>query len=401
MPYAPVSAPAAAGSDVNCNNCGEKIIFADAAFCDNCGYRLNASSSFSSQQNMQQAVNNIPLKPRKESSKGALAAIIIVCAVLFGVGLYFLLEIEPSGNAPEINEPAAEPAEDEDFDIEEPVEPEPESEDDNDDDSVENVMNMSQDHAVMTLNNQGFFVEIDEVYSNDVLIGHVISQTPAAGSQKPSDNTIRITVSLGPEVTALTITHGGAPVRELRLGLSDEASLGVVLEPVGSITDITWISSDPGIFSVIPNSGGIGAQLTARASGNAILTVTAGNVTQTCIVTVAAIEPPQGSSLRYLFDHMERRNSGVYLNVYWTSGPHTGVTTELVRDPGSNVWFMYGVNDNNREVFPTFDYDGTYFLIKYERSGQTTYYLSENGTGYFLDANGANRQDLTWEFWAY
>jgi len=275
------------------------------------------------------------------------------------------------------------------------------SNDTSNDISVTDVTNMSQQVAVQLLENQGFTVNVEEAQSNEVPAGHVISQTPNAGILQSPEIPVTIVISTGPQVTVITLTNRGSPITELFLRINEEESVGVAFEPTGSTAEVDWINSDPSIFRVIPDSTGTGARIIAESPGSAVLTIRAGTLTHMCTVIITTMEPQHGTLLRYMYDNMERRSANIYLHVSWTSGRYAGDTTELVRDSNSDIWFMYGVNDNNREVFPTFDYDGTAYLMKFERVGQTTYYFLENGTGYFLDTNGENRQDFTWEFWAY
>lgn len=62
---------------------------------------------------------------------------------------------------------------------------------------VPDVVGQAQASAVSTLEGAGFVVSVQEAHSSAVEKGLVISQSPAAGSQRPAGATITITVSLG------------------------------------------------------------------------------------------------------------------------------------------------------------------------------------------------------------
>jgi len=335
----------------------------------------------------------------QKKSTGVIVAVVAACIVLLGIGLYAW--IGPGSNNGNGGSTGGGSGTSDQGSTGTSGTGGSATEEDDENSAIPDVVNTAQSAAVQSLENHGYNVIVDESHNDTIPPGNVISQSPAAGSSGAGGSTVRITVSLGPEIREVTLIHRGQPVSHMSVGLNEEESVSVSLDPSGSVAEIEWINNEPGIFRVIPDNSGMSARIIGEAPGSGVLTIRAGTKTYMCTIIISTFEPIPGTRIRYMYDNMERRNTGVYLGIVWTSGRHVGDTTELVRDPGSDVWFMYGVNDNNREVFPTFDYDGTNYLMKYERAGMTTYFFNENGTGFFWDTNGENLQNFTWEFWTY
>ena len=73
--------------------------------------------------------------------------------------------------------------------------------------SVPDVVGQTRSSATTTLNNAGFYVTVDEQYSDTVAEGVVISQTPTSGSKLKEDGTVNIVVSKGKESKAVSVPN--------------------------------------------------------------------------------------------------------------------------------------------------------------------------------------------------
>lgn len=91
---------------------------------------------------------------------------------------------------------------------------------------VPDVEGLGEDSANTALVSKGFLVNKTESYSDDVPVGTVISQTPAAGSKAPGGSVITIDVSKGKEDTKcrvpnlLNLTEQDATIEAIEAGLS-------------------------------------------------------------------------------------------------------------------------------------------------------------------------------------
>ena len=439
-----------------CTGCGTQIVKADSLFCENCGtpipvqqYADPSDASFDetflgrsvpdvlhsnkspvSYDTPAQRTYNTPVQsaydtpvqsaydaspyapydskqrssyndrqqnpPKSMVFKIAVFVICTVCSFLLATGIYFLIGYFNDTSTGDNDEgtPAVNGSSDgQDTDV---------PEIDADDIFIENVMLMDEYQAVQVLENQGFRVEVERASSNDVSDGLVISQSPQSGSILDPGNTVRIVVSQGPSVSSISIIYDGRPVTNLSIMIDETISLQVGIEPAGSRAEVEWSSSDASIFNVQPDETGSYAQITALHEGSATLTVTAEGLAQTCVINVSSALP-SGTRLRQLYDEMEKPENGITLTFNWTSGDRAGRVTRLTREPGSAVWFMYGLQ-SDREVFPDFSHGndprsgGMAYIINWPRADNVTYYLFENGTGYFIDVSINRRWELNWAF---
>ena len=71
--------------------------------------------------------------------------------------------------------------------------------------SVPDVVGQTRSSATATLNNAGFYVTVDQQYSDTVEEGLVISQTPSSGSKLKAEGTVNIVVSKGKESKAVSV----------------------------------------------------------------------------------------------------------------------------------------------------------------------------------------------------
>ena len=67
------------------------------------------------------------------------------------------------------------------------------------------VVGQTRSSATATLNNAGFYVTVDQQYSDTVEEGVVISQTPSSGSKLKAEGTVNIVVSKGKESKAVSV----------------------------------------------------------------------------------------------------------------------------------------------------------------------------------------------------
>jgi len=202
-----------------------------------------------------------------------------------------------------------------------------------------------------------------------------------------------------PEVSAVHIMYEGSTRADISIKASEGLYLYASIEPYGVITDVLWESSDPGVLQAEPVHGSdIEVYVYGIAPGDAVLTVTAGNLKQTCLIRVLEnqVYTPMHLMLR---DAIDLSIDGVVISIEWTSGRHRGNSTVFERLYNSNDWIMYGVSDT-REVFPTFGYAGDAFTIGFPTTTRI-YYLFEDGTGYFRNTDGTNNENLKWEYWIY
>ena len=100
-----------------------------------------------------------------------------------------------------------------------------------------------------------------------------------------------------PNVQSLYITYAGRVVTDFTEYVGAKIPLRVRIEPAGLqfAEEITWTSSDPGVFEVVTNNPeGTAATVVIIGSGlarSATLTVALGNARAECIIRVAANNP--------------------------------------------------------------------------------------------------------------
>ncbi len=122
--------------------------------------------------------------------------------------------------------------------------------------TVPDVTGQSRSAATTTLNNAGFYVTVDEQYSDTVSEGVVISQTPTSGSKLKADGTVNIVVSKGKESKAVSVpsvvgqSEGSAMTTLNNLGFTVtteyQASSSVSQGNVISQTPTSGTELDPG-----------------------------------------------------------------------------------------------------------------------------------------------------------
>ena len=90
------------------------------------------------------------------------------------------------------------------------------------------------------------------------------------------------------KVTSFTITYEGNKKTEFMAKIGEVVPLRVKVEPVGvEFDEVYWESSDTSVFEVVSvDVNGSGANVTGIGKGSGVLTVTVGDVEETCTVYV-------------------------------------------------------------------------------------------------------------------
>ena len=142
--------------------------------------------------------------------------------------------------------------------------------------TVPDVTGQSRSAATTTLNNAGFYVTVDEQYSDTVSEGVVISQTPTSGSKLKADGTVNIVVSKGKESKAVSVpsvvgqSEGSAMTTLNNLGFTVtteyQASSSVSQGNVISQTPTSGTELDPGKTVHLVISTGSGSSSSNNSS---------------------------------------------------------------------------------------------------------------------------------------
>jgi type V secretory pathway adhesin AidA len=90
-----------------------------------------------------------------------------------------------------------------------------------------------------------------------------------------------------PEVRSVRIFHSNSEMSDFTISTGERITLRVRIEPVGIEEEITWTSSNPNVFDIVPdNVEGTEATITGIGSGSATVRVTVGGRQAECIVRV-------------------------------------------------------------------------------------------------------------------
>lgn len=109
----------------------------------------------------------------------------------------------------------------------------------------------------------------------------------------PKTSHFYVTVTKAPAITLTGVTVAPKKVNLAKVG--DTCQLSAVKEPVNATGDLTWMSDKPDIATV--SSTG---EVTAKAQGTAIITVSCGDKKATCTVTVAHTHDYTGQPWVYM-----------------------------------------------------------------------------------------------------
>ena len=144
--------------------------------------------------------------------------------------------------------------------------------------SVPDVVGQTRSSATATLNNAGFYVTVDQQYSDTVEEGVVISQTPSSGSKLKAEGTVNIVVSKGKESKAVSVpsvvgqSEGSAMTTLNNAGFKVtteyQASSSVSSGNVISQTPTSGTELDPGKTVHLVISTGSGSSSSGGSSTN-------------------------------------------------------------------------------------------------------------------------------------
>jgi hypothetical protein len=202
----------------------------------------------------------------------------------------------------------------------------------------------------------------------------------------------------------ISIIHNNIPVDEITLVEGEEITVRAMLEPYDAHSDIEWVSSDPGVFTVIPfGAPESEARIEAVSSGSAVLIVTSGTVVRWKTIIVIGIDVPESfaSPLGQFYANIDNINVGLNLSVLWVDGPQAGRVSEYWRTRDSSTWYITRVTGAVDVINPEFIYDGSTLFIDWPSINYArTHYLYEDGTGYYSRDEGRSTsvdESLIWE----
>jgi len=204
--------------------------------------------------------------------------------------------------------------------------------------SIPNVIGTSKSSATTKLETLGFIVSSTEEYSDSVVLGNVISQSPESGMGFKND-VVRIVVSKGKApVPPSKVTLDKTSLTLFESGNNTAAQLSATVSPNdANDKTLTWSSSNTNVATVTSNGF-----VQAVGTGSATITVktnTAGK-TATCKVTV---KPKQVSSItvaskptKIQYDVGESLDtSGLKLTVNYNTSESETVTSGFSCNPMS------------------------------------------------------------------
>ena len=98
-----------------------------------------------------------------------------------------------------------------------------------------------------------------------------------------------------------------------------------------------------------------------------------------------------------LWNEIHDTRNGFRITFTWQDGRLSGKQTVLKRSSNSNNWLMDGADGSaTRSVEPSFSSGVDFIVIGYPRTTTRSYYIFEDGTGYFCEPDGTNRENFTW-----
>ena len=120
------------------------------------------------------------------------------------------------------------------------------------------------------------------------VIGILPEPTPVYEEPEPEEPVI-----IQPEISSLTITYSGSPLRDNEFTMSvrdNPIPLNIRIEPPGSESglEIKWWSEDPDVADVVeaPGMGGLGATVTSISTGTTRIFVSVGDKEASCLVRI-------------------------------------------------------------------------------------------------------------------
>jgi len=107
-------------------------------------------------------------------------------------------------------------------------------------------------------------------------------ETPTPSPPAPT------TPDLPMEVTLIEILFDGRKKEDVTEPAGTSLDFNARIEPPGIDVEITWESTNPEVFDVVPYIGGMGAKVTFIARGEASLILRAGDKEAVCIIRVSS-----------------------------------------------------------------------------------------------------------------
>ena len=192
--------------------------------------------------------------------------------------------------------------------------------------TVPNVVGQTAADAQSTLKSKGFAVSVNQVYSDTVAEGKVISQNPNGGSSQTKGSTIVITVSLGKD-TAKSIAVAAKPTKPSYF-------VGETLNSAGLTLTVTYKSGSTQTVS----GGYTCSPMTLNTVGTQTITVTYQGCTTTFTVSVDDIVlnnlsvKTKPSKTSYL-EGDTLNTSGLVLTAKYSNGSTQEITTGFTCTP--------------------------------------------------------------------
>jgi len=191
--------------------------------------------------------------------------------------------------------------------------------------------------------------------------------------------------------------------------LNTSIELSAVVEPDDTEYIVAWTSSDTNVFNVrAADHNGRTAVLEGVSVGNAELTVIIGSIVHNIEVITQPPSLDENPDLRQIYDKVSNIGAdSVTFEFLWIDGSFSGRTSTLISNymcnceehSESHIWFMIGAGGHDRCVFPEYRYNGNLLVISWPRAARRSYYLFEDGTGFFAEEDGGDMEELLWEFW--
>ncbi len=108
------------------------------------------------------------------------------------------------------------------------------------------LVGLSRRDALLELRNHGVAYELSEAHSDTVPVGHVLSQSIAAGTTLTQADTVSLTVSLGPTVITSAVPS--------LVGLSERQAISLLSSAGLTVGTVTYVPSDRPAGTVLSQS---------------------------------------------------------------------------------------------------------------------------------------------------
>lgn len=194
-----------------------------------------------------------------------------------------------------------------------------------------------------------------------------------AGGQQYYDDLYN---ALYPPVPATGITLNKSAIRMLDLG--DEETLVATVTPADTSDTVVWESSDPDIASVDQNG-----KVTAIDYGSTTITATAGSVSATCAIAVAALSSitavfTQGGQTIYSDDTLDSLKQYLTVTATYSDGETEDVPAEDYTLSGTLTVGTSTITVTYEEETDTFEVTVTQAVTRYTITNNLTHVASSN-----------------------